>query len=223
MTSKIETKTDKNGRTLYYILDNNGKKTRISRDKALAEIEKEKLEPTEAQISYAKILTVQLGHNSADYDFTGMTRGEVSKLISGLKEEKEMRKSTEKKEMKQFRGSRWAKIHQQGEANFEAQNNIIDIMVGEGRCRAEVTYATSNIRNFKKAAHMLCQSLAFATRELETIVAAAEQIKAEADKATDDVATLRINGEIWACEIEKLDKGVFRASMDWKMAEGKVA
>jgi len=45
------------------------------------------MEPTKAQIDYAKDLMEKLGYDEEDYDFDRMTRAEVSELIDELKEE----------------------------------------------------------------------------------------------------------------------------------------
>jgi len=45
------------------------------------------MEPTKAQIDYAKDLMAKLGYDEDDYDLDHMSRAEVSSLIDELKEE----------------------------------------------------------------------------------------------------------------------------------------
>lgn len=115
-----------------------------------------------------------------------------------------------------LKGSRWTKVHAQGQANFASQNNVMDITIGKGRCQAEVTYETSLVRNFEKAAYWLLRSLKNANA-LEVLTMAAEKIQSEITNVTKDDENFAANGDKWTCEIEKLGKGVFKVRMSWEV------
>lgn len=54
--------------------------------------------------------------------------------------------------MAELKQSRWVKIHEPGNANFDEKDNIMDIVVGSNRCQAEATFTA---RSFRKAAYWL--------------------------------------------------------------------
>ena len=54
--------------------------------------------------------------------------------------------------MAELKQSRWVKIHEPGNANFDEKDNIMDIVVGSNRCQAEATFT---VRSFRKAAYWL--------------------------------------------------------------------
>ncbi len=63
--------------------------------------------------------------------------------------------------MTKLKQGRWVAIHEQGQANFEAKENIMDITVGSDRCQAEATY-TAATRTYQKAAYWMLRYLGHA-------------------------------------------------------------
>ena len=110
--------------------------------------------------------------------------------------------------MAELKQSRWVKIHEPGNANFDEKDNIMDIVVGSNRCQAEATFT---VRSFRKAAYWLLKYLE-AADALQVIATAADSIQTEADPCT-------VNGEGWTCEIEKMNQGVFKVRMSWAVSE----
>ena len=113
-----------------------------------------------------------------------------------------------------LRGSRWTKIHKQGQANFESTANVIDITVGENRRQAEVTYETTQVRNYKKAAYWIFHSLEKANA-LDIIAMAAERVMSEVASASEDAPEFEVHDAKWSCEIENMGSGVFKARVSW--------
>ena len=114
--------------------------------------------------------------------------------------------------MTSLKQSRWTKIHEQGEANFEPKNNIMDITVGADRCQAEAVFTSTS--TYAKAAYWPIRFLGHADAE-QIIALAAEEIQNRAANASRTDGKVEANGENWACIIEKLDKGVFKVQMNW--------
>jgi len=112
---------------------------------------------------------------------------------------------------------RWVKIHEQGQANFESAENVMDITVGSNRCQAEATY-TASTRTYQKAAYWMLRYLGHANAE-QLLALAAEEIIAKAAAAGRDDEEVVIEGEGWRCTIEKMDTGVFRTQIDWTVDE----
>ena len=113
--------------------------------------------------------------------------------------------------MAELKQSRWVKIHEQGQANYESKENIMDILIGAGRCQADVTYT---VGSHKKAAFWLNKYLeaADATQLLHEI---ADQIE-QAAASREDV---ELNTETWSCQIEKMEQGVYKVQLSWMPAE----
>ncbi|MBR1760921.1 MAG: hypothetical protein IJ741_07055 [Schwartzia sp.] len=113
--------------------------------------------------------------------------------------------------MAELKQSRWVKVHEPGHANYEAKENIMDILIGENRCRADVTYT---VRSHKKAADWMLKYLeaANAGQILHEIAA---RIEAEAENKED----LDLNHEKWSCQIEKMDQGIFKVQLIWAPGE----
>lgn len=130
-----------------------------------------------------------------------------------VKTETEERKPT-------MKGSRWLKIHQPGQANFETSDNVIDVQLGESRCQAEVVYNTKVVRTFKKAAYWLFHSLTVARADklYEIISEAYEQVQREIEGFDKDAEKFATAGDGWNCEIEKLSDGVFKTNLSWAAA-----
>ena len=113
--------------------------------------------------------------------------------------------------MAELKQSRWVKIHEPGQANFEERDNIMDIVVGANRCQANVTYT---VRTHKKAAFWLERYLD-AAGAADILTQIAEQLR-EAAESKEDIA---LNAEKWSCEIEKMDQGVFKVQVMWQTDE----
>ena len=106
--------------------------------------------------------------------------------------------------MAELKQSRWVKIHEPGNANFDEKDNIMDIVVGSNRCQAEATFTA---RSFRKAAYWLLKYLE-AADALQVIATA---------KREDDTVT--VNGESWSCEIERMSQSAFKVRMSWTVSE----
>lgn len=117
--------------------------------------------------------------------------------------------------MAELKQSRWVKIHEPGNANFDGKDNIMDIVVGSNRCQAEATFT---VRSFRKAAYWLLKYLE-AADALQVIATAADSINSEAAGATKEDDTVTVNGEGWTCEIERMNQGVFKVRMSWAVSE----
>ena len=52
--------------------------------------------------------------------------------------------------MAELKQGRWVKVHEPGQANFVENENVMDIVIGAGRCQANATYT---VRSYKKAAY----------------------------------------------------------------------
>lgn len=117
--------------------------------------------------------------------------------------------------MAELKQSRWVKIHEPGNANFDEKDNIMDIVVGSNRCQAEATFT---VRSFRKAAYWLLKYLE-AADALQVIATAADSINSEAAGAAKEDDTVTVNGEGWTCEIERMNQGVFKVRMSWAVSE----
>lgn len=112
-----------------------------------------------------------------------------------------------------MKNGRWVKIHEQGQANFETHDNVMDITVGASRCQAEATF-TSRTTTYEKAAYWMLRYLGHADAQ-QILLLAAEEIQKQAAAAGKDTEQVDALGEGWSCTIEKMDKGVFRVQMTW--------
>lgn len=117
--------------------------------------------------------------------------------------------------MAELKQSRWVKIHEPGNANFDEKDNIMDIVVGSNRCQAEVTFTA---RSFRKAAYWLLKYLE-AADALQVIATAADSITTEAANAKREDDTVTVNGEGWSCEIERMSQSAFKVRMSWTVSE----
>ena len=122
--------------------------------------------------------------------------------------------------MTTLKQGRWAKIHEQGQANFETAENVMDITVGDNRYQAEATY-TAGTRTYRKAAYCMLRYLGHAKAE-EILALAAEEIQAKAAEVGQDAAELVVSGEGWTCKIEKMAPGVFKTEMAWTVGQTAV-
>lgn len=118
--------------------------------------------------------------------------------------------------MAELKQGRWVKVHEPGQANFEETENVMDIVIGTGRCQAGATYT---VRSYKKAAYWLAEYLKAA--EALQIVAdeAMEKIQTAADSANREADSVSASGEGWSCEIEKMGDGSFKVQMSWAVSE----
>lgn len=118
--------------------------------------------------------------------------------------------------MAELKQGRWVKVHEPGQANFEETENVMDIVIGTGRCQAGATYT---VRSYKKAAYWLAEYLKAA--EALQIVAdeAMEKIQTAADSANREDDSVSASGEGWSCEIEKMGDGSFKVQMSWAVNE----
>lgn len=118
--------------------------------------------------------------------------------------------------MAELKQSRWVKIHEPGQANFDEQENVMDIRLGANRLMAEATYT---VRSHKKAAYWLSEYLRAADALQVVAKEILEQINTAAENADRDEDVITVDGEGWSCEIEKMDKGVFKVQMNWSVDE----
>lgn len=118
--------------------------------------------------------------------------------------------------MAELKQGRWVKVHEPGQANFSETENVMDIVIGSGRCQADATYT---VRSYKKAAFWLAEYLKAA--EALQIVAddAMSQIQIAADGANRDDDSVSVSGEGWSCEIEKMCDGSFKVQLSWAVNE----
>lgn len=118
--------------------------------------------------------------------------------------------------MAELKQGRWVKVHEPGQANFAENENVMDIVIGAGRCQADATYT---VRNFKKAAYWLGEYLKAAEALQIVSDEAMEKIQAAADSASRDDDTVEASGEGWSCAIEKMADGSFKVQMSWAVSE----
>lgn len=113
--------------------------------------------------------------------------------------------------MAELKQSRWVKVHEKGQANFEAQDNIMDILIGEKRCQADVTYT---VRSHKKAAFWLDKYL-----EAAGAADVLHEIAAQIQTALESKEDVELNNEKWSLQIEKMDVKNFRVQLVWQPDE----
>lgn len=118
--------------------------------------------------------------------------------------------------MAELKQGRWVKVHEPGQANYVESENVMDIVIGTGRCQAEAVYT---VRSYKKAAYWLEQYLKAA--EAMQIVAAEilEQIKTAADGANREDNEVSASGDGWNSIIEKMGDGSFKVQLSWSVDE----
>lgn len=118
--------------------------------------------------------------------------------------------------MAELKQGRWVKVHEPGQANFTENENVMDIVIGTGRCQAEATYT---VRNYKKAAYWLSEYLKAA--EALQIVAenAMNEIQTAADNAHREDDEVTASGEGWDCIIERMGDGTFKVQLSWTVDE----
>ena len=122
--------------------------------------------------------------------------------------------------MTSLKQGRRVKIHEQGQANFETAENVMDITIGSSRCQAEATY-TAGTRTYQKAAYWMLRYLGHAKAE-DILALAVEEIQAKAAEASRDASEVVVSGEGWTCKIEKMAPGVFKTEMSWTVEQAAV-
>lgn len=118
--------------------------------------------------------------------------------------------------MAELKQGRWVKVHEPGQGNFVENENVMDIVIGTGRCQAEATYT---VRSYKKAAYWLNEYLK-AAEALQTFAPdVIEQITAVAEAASKEDDEVTAEGDGWSCGIEKMGDGSFKVHLDWSVNE----
>ena len=117
-----------------------------------------------------------------------------------------------------MKNTRWTKIHNSEDADFERKPNVLYITVDSASCNAHAIFTSTY--TYRKAADWL-----FSYLELAKVGGVVEQAKTEvmakAAEANRDDAQITVadSDEIWNCVIQKLQKGVFDTRMSWKLPE----
>lgn len=118
--------------------------------------------------------------------------------------------------MAELKPGRWVKVHEQGQANFTENDNVMDIMIGAGRCQAEATYT---VRNFKKAAYWLIEYLKAAEALAIVSDGITQKIQSAAENANREDDEVTACGDGWNCLIEKMGDGGFKVQLSWAVEE----
>ena len=113
-----------------------------------------------------------------------------------------------------FKQSRWAKVHEQGQGNFEAKDNVMDITIGENEYQAEITYKTSVVRTFNKAVYWFLRGLTNARADVVAQLAM-ESLITQAANASKETMEITASGIGWSCTVVNMGEGVFKANMIW--------
>ena len=118
--------------------------------------------------------------------------------------------------MAELKQNRWVKVHEPGQSNFVESDNVMDILIGTGRCQAEATYT---VRSYKKAGYWLGEYLKAANALQIVASEILEHINAAASEADHDTAEVTADGDGWDCVIEKMGDGSFKVQMSWAVSE----
>lgn len=119
--------------------------------------------------------------------------------------------------MTELKPSRWVKIHEPGQGDYDEHENVMDIKIGKSRCQAEALYT---VRSYRKAGYWLIKYLE-AAEATELLALAAQQIIDALESADREAPEVTVETEKWTCKIEKLSSGAFKTSLLWK-PEGPV-
>lgn len=118
--------------------------------------------------------------------------------------------------MAELEQGRWVKVHEPGQANFDENENVMDILIGSGRCQATATYT---VRSYKKAAFWLNRYLD-AAKALQTLAEGAiAEIENAAENANREDDEISVSGDGWTCGIEKMGDGSFKVQLGWTVSE----
>lgn len=118
--------------------------------------------------------------------------------------------------MAELKQGRWVKVHEPGQANFTESENVMDIVIGTGRCQADATYT---VRSYKKAAFWLGEYLKAADALQIIAEDVLMQIEEAAAGANREDGAVNASGEGWSCDIERLCDGSFKVQLAWAVAE----
>lgn len=118
--------------------------------------------------------------------------------------------------MAELKQGRWVRVHEPGQASFAENENVMDIMIGEGRCQAEAIYT---VRSYKKAAHWLAVYLEAAEALRLVAEEAMPQIQEAAASAGRENEDVTASGAGWNCSIEKMGDGSFKVQLNWAVSE----
>ena len=119
--------------------------------------------------------------------------------------------------MTELKQSRWVKIHEPGQGDYDEHENVMDIKIGKSRCQAEALYT---VRSYRKAGYWMLKYLE-AAEATELLALAAQQIIDALESADREAPEVTVETEKWTCKIEKLSSGAFKTSLLWK-PEGPV-
>lgn len=100
-----------------------------------------------------------------------------------------------------FKQSRWVKVHEQGQSDYEANNNVMDISIEENSYRAEITYKTALVRNFDKAVYWFLRSLTNAKADLVAQLATSE-LNNQVANANKETREITASGNGWNCVVK---------------------
>lgn len=117
--------------------------------------------------------------------------------------------------MTELKQSRWVKVHEPGQANYEEKENVMDIRIGGNRCQADVLYT---VRSYKKAGYWLLKYLE-AAEAAALLAEAAEQIMSAVNSADREDPDVTVTTDDWSCEFERMSNGAFRVSLTWQSDE----
>lgn len=118
--------------------------------------------------------------------------------------------------MAELKQNRWVKVHEPGQSNFVESDNVMDILIGTGRCQAEAIYT---VRSYKKAAYWLGEYLKAANALQIVASEILDRINAAASEANRDTEEVEADGDGWDCTIEKMGDGSFKVQMSWSVSE----
>lgn len=126
----------------------------------------------------------------------------------------ETTEATKKKPI--FRQSRWVKVHEQGQNDFEVKDNVMDIKIEENSYSAEIIYKTSVVRNFSKAVYWFLRGLVNARADVIAQLAT-DELTAQAANASKETEEIAVSGNGWTCNVVNMGEGVFKATMRWTL------
>ena len=154
-----------------------------------------------------KLATVTTEATATEAITTEATATEATTTEATATKKDDKKKSTLKQ-------SRWVKVHEQGQGNFETKDNVMDITIGENSYQAEITYKTSLVRTFNKAVYWFLRGLTNARADVVAQLAtdALTTQAANASKETDEITA---SGNGWNCTVVNMGEGVFKATMRW--------
>ena len=111
----------------------------------------------------------------------------------------------------EMKNTRWTKIRT-AEDDTATKNNVLYITVERDRCHAEATFTSTP--HYAKASYWLLHFLQHAGLD-ELYQKVKAPIQTEVAAASKNSPMVMVIGEGWDCGIQKLEKGVFNAQMNW--------